>query len=62
MYETQVMTHPKCRKFMAIFDEKIGTEYEISPCSSGEIGRYYITCFDVTPKQVIFCEKREDLL
>jgi len=60
MYETQDLTHSKCKSFCNKFSSQIGTEYEISPSPSCHLGMYYVLCFEVTSKEAIICKKIED--
>lgn len=51
-YETDILTYEEKRKFLKWFDEEIGTDYEVNNDPSGEIGKYYIVFFDLTPGEV----------
>lgn len=59
IYETQVMSNGKVRKFQNWFDKEIGTEIEKN---EDDESTSYLVCFDLTISEVKQCREFENKL
>ena len=59
IYETQVMSNSKVRKFIKWFDEEIGTENERN---EDDESTSYVVCFDLNMEEVKKCREYENKL
>lgn len=49
LYETAIMNFSKLTKFLHFFDNKVGTEREVS---NTDLNQYYVVCFELTPSDM----------
>jgi hypothetical protein len=62
MYETHDdLTADQAAKFIEIFSDKVGTDYELNASPSGKPNQFYVVCFELEEiSEYDACNKAEE--